>query len=133
MKPRLLIGLVCCLLPCISHAKDEGTILQVVRHLKMSRKDNNPQKEVYIDLGFKDGLREGDRVWIYRVSPAVSELTGDVKELLPIRLAQLEILQSGDFTSVGREVAESRTAELPNIDFPVMMVGDRVRKIESVQ
>lgn len=114
-------------------AEEPAAVIQIQRRLRMSRNEPPPAREVYINQGNRAGLKPGDTFWVYRLVTAIDEMHGDVTELLPVRLRQVQVLEVGEFSSVAREIGLREASILAKIDYPVIMVGDIVQRIADPQ
>ena len=127
MRLFVLIALILIAVPHDSiFAASDGTIVQVSRKLRMSRNDPVPPQEFYLNIGKRDGLKLGDRLNTYRSLPVVNVLVGEPWDFVKVDLAELRVFLLGESTSVARVVRMKPSTELPGMEHPFIMVGDRV-------
>ena len=124
MKPiffLLLIGICPSLL-----AVSQGEIIQVTRRLQMRSEDPKPPKEFYINLGSRNGVREGDILEVNRSVSVLHAGVGDEAYLLPTVMAELKVVLVGENVSLAREYESRQPAQLPPLDNLSVMLGDEV-------
>lgn len=110
---------------------EAGTIIQVSRRLRMSNVEPNPPKDFFIDMGTRDGVREGDVMTVYRFVPVLNVLAGAPHQLLRVVLGEIKILSAGESVAVGRVLQERAPNELPAMDSQAFMMGDQVERVGS--
>lgn len=124
MKPLFILFT----LTLISHNSfaAQGNIIQVSRKLRMSYREPNPPKEFYVDLGSRDGLKEGDIIEVFRMIPVVNSMSGGAWHLMRVTLGQLRVTFLGESTAIGRSVNDREPASLPSVEYQAYMIGDQV-------
>ena len=109
-----------------ANATAMGTIIQVARRLRMSYSEPVPPKDYFIDLGERDGLKEGDRVEVYRYVPVPNRMASGDWHVMKVTLGELKIKQVGESTSVARYEREREINSLPAMEYQSLMLGDQV-------
>ncbi len=102
-----------------------GAIVQISHRLAMKSGEVTP-KDFFLDIGLKDGLREGDLVQVYRWVPVMDAYSGRPYHLLRVRLGELRLQRVGEAVSLARIHKVSDPNELPAMDSPSFMLGDQV-------
>lgn len=127
-----LVGLA--LFACLaSQAADpRSAIISMERPLRMSASVPLPERRIYIGVGRLDGVKPGDIFTAYRDVPMVDTETGELFDFIPVAVGEIEVTNVGRGASVGRALASPDQGSLSKLDYPVMMVGDRIRKKESL-
>ena len=124
MRTLALIILLAC---PVLNATPAGQIIQISRKLRLSPKEPLPEKEFYIDLGSRDGIREGDILSVGRKVPVVDATHGADWHLLQTDLGELKVILVGETLSLARVQRVREPAELPPVDYTQFMLGDEVK------
>lgn len=92
----------------------------------MSSSEALPQKDFYVGLGARDGVRVGDT---FSVRRAISMSNGQSDaniHLIHVPLGELRVLAVGDTASIARVENVVESSLLPAFQYPGFMVGDEV-------
>ena len=109
-----------------------GSIVQVTRQLKMLNDEDLPPKNFFLDIGSRDGVRQGEVYEVTRLIPVLNSAVGAPHSLMTISLGELEILQVGEGTSLARVKDTVDAYELPAMESSTFMIGDQVRRKSSL-
>ena len=124
---KLLTGVL--LLCFVSPLYAKGSVLQIQRNLRMSHSDPVPDKLFFVDLGSKDGMKEGDLLWVQRSIPVVNVAAGTAEEILLVRVGQLKITHVGEHTAM----AEGLPFHGPGLRGETILVGDSVQSVSVMK
>jgi hypothetical protein len=113
-------------------AVSSGSILQVTRKLRMSNAEPLPPKEFYIDVGHRDGTREGDVFEVSRQIPVTDAEGGGDWHLMQVTLGEIRVYLAGETVSYAKVYKTRTPDELPAMDYTAFMVGDQVWKKTSL-
>lgn len=129
MKLSILL-LILLALP--SFSRTSGNVIQVKRKLRMSYLEPEYPKEFFLDLGARDGLKEGDMVKVYRQLPVANGQAGGAWHLLRVNISDLKVYFVGETTAIARQELDRAPASLPPMEYQSIMVGDEVDYISSL-
>jgi hypothetical protein len=96
-------------------AADRGNVIQVSYPLSLSSKEPQPNRDIYIDLGSKDGLSLGEVLLVSR-DIVIGNAFGDGEaDLVKGSIGELKIIALGEGISVARFVPKdiSKSSEEP--------------------
>lgn len=124
VRTRIQIALVVALLTEVAAA---GTIVSVGRRLRMTNAEPLPPKDFYVDLGQREGLREGDVLTVSRQIVNVHDRVGSPTARIRITLGELTVIAVGEGGSYARQASLRAPSELPFMDSPGFMTGDEVQ------
>lgn len=110
----------------------QGSIIYISRKLKMSSSEPATAKDFYVDLGERQGLKLGDILEVFRVTPVLNGVTGDASNFVRIHLGDIKIILLGEFSSIGRVNAVVDPKDLPVLDHSSFMLGDAVEPKSSL-
>ena len=88
-----------------------------------------PLKDFYLDIGRRDGLKEGDLVTVVREFPVLNQATGQPTQLMKIPLGQLKVVALGASHCFARIQEARPPSELPAMESFSIMVGDEVELV----
>jgi hypothetical protein len=97
----------------------------------MSNQEPIAPKDYYIDLGLKQGVKEGDTFNTYREFAMLDEVTGEASSLMRIPVGELKVFYVGEMASIAR-LSAPRTADAPRLDHSSILMGDRVVAKQSL-
>lgn len=130
MRPAFLLFALLVAFP--AQATVQGTVIFISRKLRLSSDEPISAKDFYLNRGDRHGLRTGDSVEIYREMSVLNGLTGNSVTLVRVKLGEMKVLATGDFSAVARMETMSDPRDLPSLDYPGVMLGDSfVSKGES--
>lgn len=113
-------------------SEPRAAIVSIERPLRLSASQPLPERRYAVGLGRLDGVQPGDVFTVYRDVPLTDTQTGELLDFLPVALGDLEIVSCGRAACTGRAVVSAEPHALPKLDYPVMMVGDRIRRKETL-
>lgn len=98
----------------------------------MTNAEPLPPKDFYIDMGARDGLKEGEILTVYRLLPVVNALVGAPHNILRVPLGEVKVTILGESSAATRVHTQRDLAELPALDPQSFMLGDQVQKKTSL-
>lgn len=135
MKPILLsLTLVLLFQPQTSQAQPaplEGNVVHVSRLLRMTNTEPIAAKDYYIDLGQKQGVKEGDTFNAYREFAMLDEVTGEASSLMKIPVGELKVFFVGEMASIAK-LSAVRGPDAPKLYYSSILMGDRVVAKQSL-
>jgi len=118
--------LLCWILPINGYAAKPGSILNVSHALRMSSSEPEPARDYFVDLGARDGLKEGDVLTVSRQLYVGSANWSGPNHLIRVALGEVKVITLGETASIARAVGTRPAAELPSLDYPGFLIGDAV-------
>lgn len=103
-----------------------GTIIQSTRVLRMTSTELPVPKAYFIDLGARDGVKEGSVVEVRRELPVLAAFSGRFYQFVSIVLGELKMMAVGEYSSLGSVQTQKDPKQLPAMEYPMFMVGDVV-------
>jgi|GEM_PF-1661920 len=104
-----------------------GSIIQVSRPVHLSSRQPKAQKQYFIDVGERHGIRQGATLEVYRVIPVLNEMTGSAGPVHRLRIGDLRVVSVSESVAVG-EVEQYRAPnELAGAEYLSFMLGDEVQ------
>lgn len=104
---------------------NEVIIFDCRRPIAMSDKEK-PLKDFYINAGVEMGLKKGVILSVQRRVPLYNTLTNSSAGDLQIQVGRLKLVHVQNRLSVARLVNESTKEELPILEDPYILIGDRI-------
>ncbi len=102
------------------------SIIQVNRALKQSAKAPLPEKDYFLDAGYRDGYRQGDILAVYRMFPVADQGAHQLIAPLRIFMGEVKLIQVGEATSYARQSSKAPEGTVPGIVLGELMLGDEV-------
>ncbi len=127
MKALVLL----CFAAGLALASQSGTIVQITHRLPLSANDKAPNRDFYVDLGTKHGLKEGDTVTISRIIPVIQSVSGQPAQLIRLALGDGTVVRTADFVSLVRKKNSIDPSQLPAMNYLNFMLGDQVAQLQS--
>lgn len=121
---RLLI--VASLFLSVSLPAAEGVIVHAARKLRLSYAEPLPPKDFYVNLGSRDGLREGDQLQVRRRLGVPNFQSDGSVHLVTVSLGFMQIIALGETACIAREQSVAPASTLPALQYMGFMVGDEV-------
>ena len=131
MRTPIILWLI--LLSICAEGRDLGSIIQVQRKIRMSESEPLPPKEYFIDIGSRDGLKEGETLQVYRQVPVINGQSGGPWHILRMKIGDLRVAFVGETSALAREVEGRDIASLPPLEYNTFMMGDEVSRIIGLQ
>lgn len=113
--------------------RENGSIIQVQRKIRMSESEPVPPKEYFIDLGSRDGVQVGDQMQVFRQLPVVNGQSGGPWHILRVKIGEMRVAFVGETSSLAREVEGRDLASLPPLEYQTFMLGDEVQRTMGLQ
>ncbi len=104
----------------------QGVIIQVARRLAMQANEPTPPKEFFIDMGARDGVREGDVLEVSRSIPVVEAQTAGSFHMMKVVLGEVKVTLVGETSALTRVERLRPPADLPPMEFFSFVLGDQV-------
>jgi hypothetical protein len=111
----------------IGSAIPSGSVIQISHKLSMTSTETSPEKDYFIDVGAKDGVKAGDTFDIFRKLTVINVPTGNVTDLLKVPFGEMKVYLVGDSASVAHISRPPEFKDLPVIEYTGVMLGDEVR------
>jgi len=127
----ILIGLL--LHSTSSFSRDLGNIIQVQRKIRMSDAEPISPKEYFVDMGSRDGLKEGESLEVYRSIPVINGQGGGPWHLMRVKIGDLRVAHVGETSALAREEQGRNIASLPPMEYQTFMLGDEVMRRTVLQ
>ena len=122
IKPLLLFMLL--ILPLTAFAQ-EPTIFDIRKPLAMSN-GQKVHKDFFINAGTESGIKPGVVITVTRRRSLYDAYQNKSPGDIMIPIGKLKIIHSQKGLSVGRLYSHFSRDQLPTLDYPAMMVGDRL-------
>ena len=116
----------------LAGATPSGSIIQISHKLKMTAEEPLPEKDFYIDLGSRDGVKVGDSFDIFRKLTVTNVPSGGAVDLFKLPFGELKVYLVGDSASVAHITRTPEFKDLPVVDYANVMLGDDVRLKSSL-
>lgn len=98
----------------------------------MTTAEGLPPKDFFIDIGSREGIRDGDILTVYRVMPVINGLAGTPYHLMRVPLGELRVMTTGEAVSMGRLHVQRDINEMPAMVSQQFMLGDQVQLKSSL-
>ncbi len=98
----------------------------------MQANEPTPAKEFFIDIGARDGVREGDTLEVSRSIPVVEAQTAGSFHEMKVILGEIKVTLVGQTSSLARVQRIKPPAELPPMEFFSFVLGDQVELKSSL-
>ena len=127
MKSFIFVyAFLCWLIPTEGYAAVAGYVINVSHGFKMAEAEPTPPRDYYLDLGTRDGIKNGDLLEVSRQVSVPNASWGGTNHLLRVVLAEVKVLVVGETASIARVTTRREAAELPTLNFSSILVGDSV-------
>lgn len=113
-------------------AELRGKVVQLSRELAMKR-SGIQTRDYYLNVGSSKGVAVGETFRVYRVKTVTSGLSGEPIDFIQIPLGRLNVIHVGASSAVARLLPASNPEQMPKLEYPVIMVGDHVQRVEINQ
>lgn len=115
-----------------ANAALQGTVIFISRKLRLTSEEPVAAKDFYLNRGGKHGLKAGDAVEIYREMSVLNGITGNSVTLVRVKLGEMKVLVTGDFSAIARMETISDPRDLPSLEYPGVMLGDQFEAKEGL-
>lgn len=123
------LGLVTCLLflafANTCNAK-EYIIYSIAHDLPMVNKQEMKVKDFYVNLGKAQGVSNGTKLDVYRISSELNPFESNKRYTYKIKIGELTVIHSDSEASIGRVTKMEEGEDKPIFEFDKFMVGDQV-------
>lgn len=92
----------------------------------MQANEPAPPKEFFIDIGSRDGLREGDLLEVSRKIPVVEAQTAGSFHIMKVVMGEVKVTLVGETSALARVHRIKAPTELPPLEFNSFVLGDQV-------
>ncbi len=92
----------------------------------MQANEPQPPKEYFVDIGARDGVREGDTLEVFRNIPVVEAQTAGSFHMMKVLLGEVKVTLVGETSSLARVQKLRAPQELPPMEFYSFVLGDLV-------
>jgi hypothetical protein len=92
----------------------------------MQANEPAPPKEYFVDIGARDGVRDGDVLEVSRKVPVVEAQTAGSFHVLKVVLGEVKVTLVGETSAVARVHHIKPPTELPPMEFFSFVLGDQV-------
>ncbi len=100
--------------------------MHAARKLRLSYADSIPEKDLYVNMGARHGVRVGDRLPVVRNLSVRDSLSDGTIHLISVPLGYMTILTVGETASIGRAEPGSAPSVMPALQYTSFQVGDEV-------
>jgi hypothetical protein len=121
-----ILWILALVLSSAASAATQGVIIQVARRLAMQANEPAPPKEYFVDIGARDGVREGDTLEVSRSIPVVEAQTAGSFHVMKVVLGEVKVTLVGETSSLARVLRLKPPSELPPMEFFSFVLGDQV-------
>lgn len=98
----------------------------------MASSDPVPEKDYFIDVGSRSGIKPGDTFDIFRKVTAVNVSSGEAAELFQVPFGEMKVFVVGEYASVARITKAPEFKDIPVMKYNGVMLGDEVRLKSSL-
>ena len=92
----------------------------------MSDSEPIPPKDIFLDVGGRQGLHVGDMIPVHRSVMVLNRESGQPDGTVRVMMGELKLIAVGEANSVGRLQPGTVPEELPVMDSREIMLGDEV-------
>jgi hypothetical protein len=92
----------------------------------MQANEPAPPKEYFVDIGARDGVREGDLLEVSRSIPVVEAQTAGSFHVMKVVLGEVKVTLVGETSALARVERLRPPSELPPMEFFSFVLGDQV-------
>ena len=107
-------------------------VVAVGPRFRMSNQEPLPPKDYYVDLGRRDGLKEGDALTVYREVVPMHGQLGLLQYPVRVLIGEAVVMAVGEKGSFVRQANAKPAGALPFSEFPSFMLGDEVQTKTSL-
>ena len=118
-------GVVLILLYCV--IGEGGMVVSVGPRFKMSNQEPIAAKDYFIDLGRREGVKEGDLLTVFRDVVPLHGQTGTPQAPVKVMIGEVVVVAVGERASFVRQSPLKTAAVLPFSEPAVVMLGDEVQ------
>lgn len=119
----LLIAISCCLSSAYSK---EYIVYNIAQELPMGYKNEKVKKNYYVNIGAKQGLREGTILNVLRTISRTNPYKSKERYDYSVKVAEVKVIHVGEDSSIASMLAMKDTKDMPMFDINSVMIGDSV-------
>lgn len=93
--------------------------------------EKEPSRDFYVDLGTRQGIKEGDTLEVSRQFPVLYSMSGQPWQLIQLVLGEATVIATGESVSLVRTKRLVDASKLPATNYRQFMVGDVVSNLRA--